>query len=350
MARTPRFMLYRPVSLDLLSCGLHADAMTKRLLNLEPIDALGEVLHTLRMTGTFYCRSELTAPWGLSMPAAPGCLWFHMGLVGECRIQGDDFDEIKMTPGTFVLVTRGGGHWLATDPDVTMAPVMELPYAMEHERYALLRYGGGGQTTTLVCGIVSIDHEAAENLVQALPPVIHLDSLTSLRAEWMQSTIRLMAAEAQELLPGGETIVTRLADVLVVQAIRHWLRNEPAARSGWIGALRDPVIGRALALIHREPGEHWTVASLAARVAMSRSAFAARFVELVGEAPMRYVGTVRMGVARKLLERPGATVADVAGNLGYGSEAAFSRAFKRITEQTPGSVRQRAKGRRQSAP
>ncbi len=341
MTEMPPFMLNRPTTLDLMPGSGHTAAMSERLMNLDPIDPLGEVLHTLRMTGTFYCRSELTAPWGLSMPAAPGCLWFHMGLVGECRIEGDDFDEITVTPGTFVLVTRGDGHRLSTGPGAEVVPVMDLPNVLEHERYALLRYGGGGAPTTLVCGIVGIDHEAAENLVQALPPIIHLDALTSLRAEWMQSTIRLMAAEAAELLPGGETIVTRLADVLVVQAIRHWLRNDPAARSGWIGALRDPVIGRALALIHREPGEHWTVASLAARVAMSRSAFAARFVELVGETPMRYVARVRMRAARELLKQPGSTVADVAWNLGYRSEAAFSRAFKRTTGQTPGSVRHR---------
>jgi AraC-like DNA-binding protein len=158
-------------------------------------------------------------------------------------------------------------------------------------------------------------------------------------SDWIQSTLRLMADEARMLRPGGETIVTRLADVLVVQAIRSWLERAPEAQTGWLGALRDQQLGRAIALVHRDPAHEWSVGSLAAAVAMSRSSFAARFTELVGEPPMQYVTRSRMRMASRLLQQETCTVAEVASRLGYQSEAAFSRAFKRFVGVSPGATR-----------
>ena len=304
----------------------------------ETMDPLGEVLHALRVRGTFYCRSELTAPWGLTMPDAPGCMWFHIGLVGRCTIAGEGFSE-ELTPGAFVLVTGGDGHTLRSDSQVDCPPVLDLPHAYEDDRYALLRHGGGGDPTTLVCGIVQMDSPVAAQLIRALPDVIALGGLSDLQAEWMHSSVRLMAAEARDMLPGGETIVTRLADILVVQALRHWLQDDPAARMGWLGALRDPQIGHAIAAVHREPGQDWSVARLATHAGMSRSAFSARFTELVGDTPMRYATQVRMSAAHAWLREPGASVSEVAWRLGYRSEAAFNRAFKRCLGVTPGAVR-----------
>ena len=148
-----------------------------------------------------------------------------------------------------------------------------------------------------------------------------------------------MAAEARTLRPGGETVITRLADVLVIQAIRSWLARDPAARTGWLGALQDEQIGRAITLIQRDPARPWTIASLAYEVAMSRSAFAARFSQLVGEPPMHYVTRWRMHLALTWLKEDRATLGELALRLGYQSEAAFSRAFKRCMGVPPGAVR-----------
>ena len=164
-----------------------------------------------------------------------------------------------------------------------------------------------------------------------------LDALRATQAEWMQTTVRLMAREARDPEPGGETVVTRLADVLVIQAIRSWLLGDAAADVAWLRALRDPEVGSAMGLMHREPSRDWTVPALAARVGMSRSGFAARFTEAVGETPMSYLGRVRMRTARELLGAPGATIASVSSRVGYESEAAFSRAFKKIMGVAPGS-------------
>ena len=218
--------------------------------------------------------------------------------------------------------------------------MLGIPHDFVTDRYAIIRHGGGGAGTTLVCGAVRFDHPAARSLIALLPSTIHLAEPDRSGAEWLPATLRMMAAEAAELRPGGETVLTRLADVLVIQAIRAWLAADPGGRTGWLGALRDRQIGRALALVHREPARDWTVAALAAECAMSRSAFAARFTELVGEPAMQYVTRWRMQTALHELSSGDSTVAELAGRLGYRSEAAFSRAFKRVFGIAPGAARQ----------
>jgi len=225
----------------------------------------------------------------------------------------------------------------STAPDATLCGDLDLEHPSE--RYEILRHGGGGSPTVLICGAVRFDHPAARNLVQILPDTIHIDASSFPQFDWMQSALRLMGAEARQLRPGGEAVMTRLADILVVQGIRAWIETDPAARGGWLGALHDAQIGRAIALIHRDPARAWTVASLADEVAMSRSAFAARFTELVGEPAMQYVTRWRMHVALDALKHEGANVAELADRLSYRSEAAFARAFKRVIGVPPGAVK-----------
>jgi AraC-like DNA-binding protein len=183
---------------------------------------------------------------------------------------------------------------------------------------------------------------AAGHLIEILPKASTSRRSSSPRLEWMQSVLRLMASEAAKFRPGGEAVITRLGDILVIQAIRAWMENDPAAQRGWLRALQDPQIGRAISHIHRDPARNWTVASLARELTMSRSAFAARFTELVGEPVMTYVARWRMHVAVATLKEEGATVGQLAHQLGYRSEAAFSRAFKRVIGVSPGAIRRSA--------
>jgi len=287
------------------------------------------------MDGAFYCRSELTAPWGLTLPPMPGCLWFHVVTSGRCRIELDDGRVDWVLPGDLALVTGGAGHVLRDEPGSPAPYILDLERELVSERYEILRHGDGGAPTQLLCGAVRFDHPAARTLVDILPPVIKVAA----DAGRMQTTLALLAAEARDLQPGGEAVITRLADILVIQGIRAWLETDPAARTGWLGALQDPQIGRAIMLIHRDPARDWTVASLAAELAMSRSAFAARFTALVGEPAMQYVTRWRMHVGLHALKDEGATVGELADRLGYRSEAAFARAFKRVMGIPPGAVR-----------
>jgi AraC-like DNA-binding protein/mannose-6-phosphate isomerase-like protein (cupin superfamily) len=340
-ARSSRHHARSSRVVDEVSWGAH----TRRVkIPLAAPDPLGEALHFLRMSGVMYCRSEFTAPWALELPPFEDCLMFHVVTAGRCQLEVGGGDARTVQPGEFALVPHGVGHRLTSAPGVTPAKLFDLPREQVSDRYEILRHGGGGTPSTIVCGAVRFDHPAARRLITLLPAVITIDAWTSPEQEWIQSTLRLMALEARDMRPGGETIVTRLADILVIQAIRSWMARDPAARTGWLGALQDGQIGRALALVHRDPAQPWTVASLAEQVAMSRSAFAARFTSLLGEPAMHYVARWRMHVALAWLKEDAAPLGDVASRLGYESEAAFSRAFKRFLGFPPGAVR-RSSGR-----
>lgn len=303
-------------------------------------DPLGEALHFLRMSGTFYCRSEFTAPWGLDLPAMPQCLMFHVLTVGECWLEAAGDLPRRLAPGDLVLVPHGEGHRLVSSPGESAAGLFELPRAYASDRYEVLRQGGGGEPTAMICGAVRFDHPAALQLVRLLPRVLEAQVREPNQRDWLMSTLQLMESEARAMRPGGETVITRLADILVIQAIRAWIEQDPAAQSGWLGALQDRQLGRALSLIHREPARDWSLPALADAAAMSRSAFAARFAERVGMPPMQYVTRWRMHVALSWLQEREIAVAELAERLGYQSEAAFSRAFKRCIGTSPGSIRQ----------
>jgi AraC-like DNA-binding protein len=302
-------------------------------------DPLGQTLHAFRLRGVVYTRSHLTAPWGIELPAMTDCLLFHVVTQGQCRLEQRDAEAATLCPGEFVLIPHGQGHVIKHGAGAEALPYFDLPIQQVCERYEVLHHGGGGEETTLICGAVRFDHPAARQLVQLLPRMIHIQSGASAQSQWMQSTLRLMAAEAVGQQPGGETIVTRLADILVVQAIRGWLLEQPEQRRGWLSALQDDRIGPTLVEVHRDPVRSWTVESLAEAALMSRSAFSARFTELLEESPMQYVTRWRMYYAGDRLRHENRTVAECAAELGYHSEAAFSRAFKRVMHETPGAYR-----------
>lgn len=332
MTKDRYFMLERPHLVDSRGPLDHA----------PPADPLGEALHFLRMNGAFYCRSELTAPWGLTLHPMPGYVWFHVVTSGRLWLETGQADARWVQPGDFALVPHGTGHSLRSEPGAAAPWILELERELVSDTYEILRHGGGGAPTTLICGAVRFDHPTALNLVEILPETIHIEASNSPQTDWMHSTLRLIAAEAKEMQPGGEAVITRLGDILVIQAIRSWIETDPAAQTGWLGALQDRQIGRAISLIHRDPARAWTVASLARELAMSRSAFAARFTELVGEPAMQYVTRWRMHLALDSLKEERATVAQLARRLGYRSEAAFARAFKRVIGVSPGAVKRAA--------
>ena len=302
-------------------------------------DPLGEALHFLRMSGSFYCLSEFTAPWALDLPPMPDCVMFHVVTAGECRLEVPGAEVCTLRPGALALVPHGRGHLLSSASGVTAAKLFELPRELVSDRYEHLRHGGGGAPTTMLCAAVRFEDPSAQHLLRLLPRLITVDAWNSPELEWLQSTLRFLNTEARELRAGGETVITRLADILVIQAIRSWIATDPQAQTGWLGALRDKQIGRAIALIHRDPARDWTVASLASAVGMSRSAFAARFTELVGEPAMHYLSRWKMHAALTWLKESEAPLSQLATKLGYESEAAFSRAFKRLMGVSPGAAR-----------
>lgn len=302
-------------------------------------DPLAEALHFLRMDGMFYCRSELTTPWGVLLPPMQDCLWFHVITAGECVLVDSNGDRHQARRGDVILLPHGAGHQ-AAEPAGTDTPlVFDLPHDYISRQYAVLRHGGGGDRTDLICGVVRFGHPAARSLIEMLPEVVHITGDQASSWRWFPGLLELMANETRSAQPGGEAVVTRLCDILVIQAIRAWIDTDPAARTGWLGALRDPQIGNAIAAIHGAPATDWTVALLAEHVAMSRSAFAARFTELVGEPVVQYLTKWRMYLAVDMLREDQLSISKVAEATGYLSEASFSRAFKRVMGYPPSKAR-----------
>jgi AraC-like DNA-binding protein len=300
---------------------------------------LDEVLHHLRMSGTFYCSGQFESPWGVAIPPLPGEGRFHLVTEGSAVVFGEGFAPLTLHRGDFVLLPRGLGHNLADVMGSPLTPYCALQPQRVAERYAQYQQGGGGPGTRLVCVSVSFEDTTVSRLLSLLPPVIHVRGDSPDR-DAMDQVVRLLAQESQRPRAGGAAIVTRLADILVVQAMRWWIEHECCAQLGWLGALRDPHIGRVVALIHRRPEHPWTLAVLAREVGLSRSALALRFKDLMGQPVMRYLATWRMQLALASLRQQGRVdIGQLAERVGYQSESAFNRAFKRHVGQPPGAAR-----------
>ena len=300
-------------------------------------DPLAEPLRLLRLTGVLHCAAELTAPWGIDLPRISNCMAIHIVNRGCLFLDIAGQPTCEVQAGSLVMIPHGTAHQLRSAPNAEVTPLTEIPIELVTNRYERMNFGGGGKLTSVsYCG-VRFDPLGARRLLQVLPLVIHLDTLGEADA-WLGDTARFIAREADAIRPGSEAIITRLADIVVVQAIRAWLAAADGEH-GWLAALQDRHIGRTLSAIHRDPARDWTVATLAREVGMSRSALAARFSELVGDSVKQYITEWRMQLARDELLTSPQTLAVLADKYGYQSEAAFGRAFKRIFGASPGSVR-----------
>jgi Cupin len=210
-------------------------------------DPLGEALLSVRMSGTMYCRCEFTAPWALVLPALKGFVMFHVVTSGQCWLETEGDEPRMLRPGDLALLPHGDGHRLASRVGLPGAKLFDLPRDQVSERYEVLRHGGGGTPTTVICGAIQFDHPSAHHVIKVLPKVICVGAFNSPQMDWIQMALRFIAAEAKELRPGGEAAITRLADFVVIQAIRTWIEQEPAAQRGWLAALRDSrLAGRSL--------------------------------------------------------------------------------------------------------
>ncbi len=296
-------------------------------------DVLTQVLDALRLRSRLFCRSELTASWTLTFPAGDFA-HFHLVERGTAWIHLEDLPRpIRLEPGDMAVVPHGNGHSLSDGHGAPNVNLDDLIAQVPAGSGYVIRHGGGGDETRLICGAFQFEHPQAQPLLSLLPLVIHVP-----RGDGATGPLQLgmrLAEEARATHVGADTIVTRLMDVLFVEAIRTSLQEIPDAIGGWLGALRDPQIGAALRAIHRAPEHPWTVSTLAAEAALSRSPFAARFEKLVGEPPMAYLTRWRMQLAAKLLRDPQVRIEEVGDRVGYSSAAALSRAFKRWFQVSP---------------
>ncbi len=302
------------------------------------MDVLSDMLSTVRLRSTVFARTQLSAPWGIR---AEGQDHFAFHVItrgrGVLEVDGLRGGLVDVEAGDVVVVSPGREHTLRDRPESPARDLMELLSAGVFDRGTSPDESRG--TTQLICGCFRFDDMRSNILMSALPTMIHTRELASDAGPWLSQTIKLLAYESFADRPGMATVVDRLCDAMFVYILRCHLVQVPAQESNWLRAIIEPQIGTALGLMHENPSADWTVATLAAKVAMSRSAFAARFTQFVGEPPMLYLTRWRMQKAAGLLRTSDADLGEVAARAGYESPAAFSKAFKRTMGVAPGAYR-----------
>ena len=298
-----------------------------------------DLLRAIRLRSSVYFRPEFRAPWGVSI-ADHGTI-FHIVVRGRCCLQLKGAAEpVQLSDGDFVVVTRGDPHTLRDAPDTAAVDFFDLAKCRAPDKDPIFSAGGDGPITRFVCGGMQFENGASDPLLAVLPPLLHVKASREGGRSWLRPTVEHVLAELDSGGPGAAEVVTRLADILFIQAVRSYFEESAdIAEFGWLAALRDPHVGRALALLHSHPDTPWTIASLARRVAVSRSAFADRFTELVGEPPVRYLTRLRINAAARRLRSSDDKLRAVAAAAGYESVAAFTRAFRRHMKMTPGEYR-----------
>jgi AraC-like DNA-binding protein len=299
-----------------------------------------DVLSGVRLRSSIYFRPEFGAPWGVSI-ADHGQV-FHVIATGTCWLRSTRLDKpLLLASGDLVIVTRGKAHVVSDEPATPVenfANFFDLVKRHASGTNVPFRVGGKGLTTSFVCGGMQFGNGANNPLLAVLPPFLHVKGSESGGLPWLRLTVEHILAELDSDAGGAAEVVTRLADILFIQRA-YFHENADTAQSGWLAAARDQQVGRALTLLHAKPDEPWTVDMLAPRLDTSRSSFAARFSELVGEPPLRYLSRLRIDAAARRLGSSDDKLGAVAAEAGYESVSAFNRAFKRQFGMTPGEYR-----------
>ena len=317
------------------------------------MDALSDVLAAIRLSGGVFLDAEFTAPWCIAAKVGPeDCrplgpvpahiIAYHYVAAGHLVLQRPGAAPLAVAAGEIVLLPRNDPHILASAPGLRPVVVDTLVQPAASSGLARLRYGGGGEATQIICGFLGC--EVPDNpLVATLPAALRLAVRQGTAGVWMEQSFRLAAEEFAEHRDGSAAMLGKLAELLFVEAVQGYLATLPDDQTGWLAGLRDPIVGKALALLHTRVAEAWTTETLARQVGLSRSCFAERFTMLIGMPPMRYLTNWRMQLAAASLRKGGRSIAQIAYDVGYESDAAFNRAFKRAYGTTPSAWRKQGR-------
>lgn len=328
------------------------------------LDPLSDVLRTVRLSGGVFLDVRMTAPWSvISQVTADDCgavlanpaqlISFHVVLEGEMQLDVEGWATTTVKDGEIVLLPRNDAHRIGSDQGIEPVPGRTLVQPSPSGGLARVVHGGGGKPTHMVCGFLGSEDDA-NPVLTSLPRVLKLDLREGTARAWIESSVRFAASELADGRLASSSVVSRLSEVLLIEAVRHYASTLHEADVGWMKGLADPKIGRALAVIHGDLAKPWSAEELAREVAMSRSAFVERFTALVGVPPIRYLTQSRMQSAKLQLRETRKSIAQIAPTVGYESEEAFSRAFKRECGASPARWREQgsdlADRRRPSAP
>ncbi|QEZ44846.1 AraC family transcriptional regulator [Cupriavidus oxalaticus] len=319
------------------------------------MDALSDLLRAVQLSGAVFLNGEFKSPWCLVseadaelraafLPGTDRVVSYHLITEGVCwaRLLGSTGPGVRVESGELLVVPQGEPHVLGSD--LHLQPVQSAPLVADMLRNSpgevmRVSYGGGGETTRMVCGFLGFDDTMGNPLLTSLPRLFKVGLDNGIESAWLATALAFATSEAAEPRAGTATVLAKLSELLFVQAVRRCIDTLPENESGWLAALRDRYVGRALSRMHARPAYPWTVDELAGNVGLSRSALAQRFTDLLGQPPMQYLAHWRLRTAAAELRSGNRSVGEIAGAVGYDSEAAFSRAFKREFGLPPASWR-----------
>jgi AraC-like DNA-binding protein len=311
------------------------------------VDPLSDLLRVVRLDGTFFYEVEASGSWSIDtvaarelspriMPAAEHLIAYHVVTHGHCYAGLIGEAQVELAPGDVVVFPQGDAHIMSSERGARVAhhvhSTISTPYAQ-----TVVLGTEPSRDVWLVCGFLGCDRRPFNPLLEALPRQMHMPGISS---AWLDSFTRRLTEESRLGKPGADSVLTRLAELMFIEVLRRYLEELPPGQTGWLAGLRDELVGRVLRLLHSQPAHPWTLEELAREAGSSRSNVARQFAQLVGQPPMQYLTQWRMQVAANLLSQSGAKIAAIAAEVGYDSEAAFSRAFKKATGLAPGGWRE----------
>jgi AraC-like DNA-binding protein len=317
------------------------------------MDVLSDVLRAVKLEGALFFNAEFSAPWCLSTarstkvspylcPGAGHMILFHFLTEGRAYAQIDGLRE-ELKAGDIVVIPHGDPHMLGNGSRVKPVDSLKTFGKGLSESLVVTRFGGGGETTKFVCGFMACEPRLSEVFLAGLPKLVKVRVTNEPSGEWLKNSIQFTVGEAGASNAGRQLVLAKLSEVLFVETLRRYINSLPPDQIGWLAGARDPIIGQALAHIHKDPVHEWTISSLARTVGVSRTRFVERFRHFIGESPMAYLTKWRLKLAAEILQSSEESVAAIALSVGYASEAAFNRAFRREFNCPPARFRRNRK-------
>jgi len=325
------------------------------------MDVLSEVLKAVKLDGAMFFNAEFSAPWCLRSPAsrtvAPylspdsrHMIIFHLLTEGRghAHVEGDD-RPLPLNAGDIVIFPHGDPHIMGNGPSVRPVDGAKELQRILSQGLRLSRLGGGGELTKFICGYMTCDPQLSRTFLGGLPPIFKVHIRNDASGQWLENSLRYSVDNADASRPGGETVLAKLSEVLFIETLRRYIAQLPQEQTGWLAGVRDPEVGRALALLHRKPAHPWTIAALASEVGISRSVLAERFRRYLSETPIAYLTRWRLQLGAQMLTSTSSSVAQIAADVGYESEPSFNRAFKREFGLPPARFRSQSRSARSKA-
>lgn len=315
------------------------------------MDILSDILKVVKLEGALFFNAEFSAPWCLYSrltkevanalsPSASHLIIYHLLVEGRAYARLEDGTREELSAGDIVIFPQASPHYLGNGSPAKPVDSFQKFAKNLTEGLRVARFGGGGEITRFVCGFMACEPRLGEVFLAGLPPIVRVHIGREPSGQWIEDSIRFSAGQVDGTnTPGSALVQAKLSEVMFVETLRRYLNDLPENQIGWLAAARDPAIGQALALIHKDPAYPWTVADLARSAGLSRTRLTERFRHFLGESPMAYVGQWRLRLAAQLLEANDASVAQIAASVGYESEASFNRAFKRQYDCPPAQYR-----------